>query len=161
MKRILESCAILLLGLAATQTGASAQETSGLEGVWISNVTSVDCQSGVPVSPGPFVRILYQFSHDGSLTNEPGFLPPPPPEPATRFSSGLGTWRHAQAQTYNAKLRFWVFNPNNSIALMAVVTKTIELGGDVFTAKSIVQDFNVSGTLVSQMCVTEIATRAQ
>lgn len=161
MKRILGSCTIMFLGLAATQTSGSAQETPGLEGVWISNVMSVDCQTGAPISQGAFVRILYQFSHDGSLTNEPGFLPPPPPEPATRFSSGLGTWRHAQAQTYNAKLRFWVFNPNNSIGLMAVVTKTIELSGDVFTANSVVQDFNVSGTMVSQMCVTEIATRAQ
>jgi hypothetical protein len=151
---------ILALGIAATLTIALTQETPGMEGAWISNVTIAECQTGAPIGD-PFIRILYLFSHDGSLTNEPGFLPPSPPEPATRFSSGLGAWQHAQAQTYNAKLRFWVFNPDNSIAKMAVVTKTIELSGGVFTARSVVQDFNVSGTPVSQMCVAEIATRAQ
>jgi hypothetical protein len=52
-------------------------------------------------------------------------------------------------------------NPDNSIAVMAVFTKTIELSGDVFTSKGVRQDFNVNGTLVSQSCLAEIATRAQ
>jgi hypothetical protein len=45
---------------------------------------------------------------------------------------------------------------------MAVFTKTIELSGDVFTvSKGVRQDLNVNGTLVSQSCIAEIATRAE
>ncbi|MBZ5624172.1 MAG: hypothetical protein LAQ69_36560 [Acidobacteriia bacterium] len=165
MKRMFSNCTMVLaLGLAAMQTMASAQEkrddaeTPGIEGVWISNVTPINCQTGAPLAPAANVRLLYLFNHDGSVTEEPGFLPP---TSGLRLSSGLGTWRHAQAQTYDAKLRLWVYNPDNSIALMAVFTKTIELSGDVFTGKGFRQDFNVNGTLVSQSCIAEIATRAQ
>jgi hypothetical protein len=158
MKRIFGSCTILLLGLAATQVIASAQATPGLEGVWISNVTPINCQTGAPLAPAANVRLLYLFNHDGSVTDEPGFLPP---TNGLRLSSGLGTWRHAQAQTYDFKLWLWVYNPDNSIAVMAVFTKTIELSGNVFTSKGVRQDFNVNGTLVSQSCIAEIATRAQ
>ena len=40
-KRVFQSCTILVLGLAAIQTVASAQETPGIEGVWFADVTAV------------------------------------------------------------------------------------------------------------------------
>lgn len=157
MKRILGSCTILLLALAATETIASAQATSGLEGVWISNVTPINCQTGAPLAPAT-ARVLYLFNHDGSVTDQPGYLPP---ASGLRLSGGLGTWRHAQAQTYDFKLWLWVYNSDNSIAAMSVFTKTIELVGDVFTSRGVRQDFNVNGTLISQSCLADFATRAE
>jgi hypothetical protein len=47
MKRILGSCTVLLLGLAATHTIASAQETPGLEGIWLAQTTVTNCQGTV------------------------------------------------------------------------------------------------------------------
>jgi hypothetical protein len=159
MKRIFGSCTMLLLGLAATQTIASAEETPGLEGTWISNVTPVDCQTGAPLALMPNARLLYLFNHDGSVLDEPVFLPP---MTGLRLSGGLGTWRHAQAQTYDFRLRLWVYKTDNSIAAMVVFTKTIELSGDVFfVRKGVRQDFDVNGTLLSQSCLAETATRVQ
>jgi hypothetical protein len=156
-KRILKHCTMIVaLGLAATQTIASAQEKPGIEGVWLSNVTVRNCQTGAP-APAP-IRILYLFDHDGSLTLAGGALPP---GPTLRLGSGVGTWRHAQAQTYTSTVRFFVFNTDNTIAALAVVTKAIELNGDVFTATNVVEDFDVNGMLISKACTTEIATRAQ
>jgi hypothetical protein len=157
MKRMFGSCTILLVTLAAgTQTIASAQETPGMEGAWISNVTAVDCQTGAFITST--ARLLYLFNHDGSVTDVSAYVAP---VTGPRLSAGLGTWRHAQSQTYDFKLRLWVYNPDNSIALMAVFTKTIELNGDIFTSKGVRQNFDVNGTLVSQSCLTELATRAR
>jgi len=100
---ILVSCTMAVLGFSAIQTVAFAQETPGIDGAWIGNVIAADCQPPHTPLPNavPF-RALYMFGHDGSLTTEAAFFVPIPPR-----SSGLGTWRHTQGQTYASK--FWFF----------------------------------------------------
>jgi hypothetical protein len=153
--RIVRSCTILVLGLAATQTIASAQEMPGIEGVWLANLTSINCQTRVPL-PGITLRGLFMFSHDGSLTTEAAFFAPSP-----RRSSGLGEWRHAQAHTYTATFQFFRYNADGSFFSMRKVTLTIDRNGDQFTSSDKVEEFNADNVLVSTGCATETATRAQ
>jgi hypothetical protein len=154
-KRIFRSYTILVLGLAATQTIVSAQETPGIEGVWIANVTSRDCQTGAPAPGVPF-RALHMFIHDGSLTSEAAFFAPSP-----RRSSGLGAWRHTQGHMYTSTFRFFRYNLDGSFLSMRKVTVTIQLNGDQFTSTDVVEEFNADNVLVLTGCATETATRAQ
>src|SRR5215469_13706292 len=105
-KRTFLSGAILILGLAAMQAVASAQEP-GLEGLWLANVTNVDCQTKQPQAVT--FRALYMFGHDGSFTTEAAFFMPSP-----RRSSGLGAWQHTQGQAYTSTFWFFRYNPDGS-----------------------------------------------
>jgi hypothetical protein len=157
MKRILGSCTILLLGLVATQTIASAQATPGLEGVWSGEITPVNCQTGMPIDALPF-HVLHMFGHDGSFTNESANLVA---TPASRRSSGVGHWQHTQAQTYTAAFQFFVYNPDESFMLLRRVSLTITLAGDSFTSVNQVQDFDWYNQLVSMGCTISTAKRIQ
>ena len=154
-KLIFQSCTILVLGLGVIQTVASAQETPGLEGVWFANVVAVDCQTGAVIPNVTPFRGLYMFGHDGSLTNEAAFLVPSP-----RRSSGLGIWRHAQAQTYTSTFRFFRYNPDGSFLVMRRVTSTIVLNGNELTSIDKFQDFDASNSPISSTgCNVVSATR--
>jgi hypothetical protein len=152
-KRIFRSGAILVLGLAAIQIVASAQETPGIEGLWFANVTNVDCQTGAPSFT---FRALYMFIHDGSLTTEAAFFMPSP-----RRSSGLGAWRHAQARTYTSSWWFFRYNPDGSFLETREVTQTIQLNGDHFTTVDKVEVYDANDHLISTGCAVSAGTRAQ
>jgi hypothetical protein len=153
-ERILRSCTILVLGLAATQTIASAQETPGIEGLWFANVTPVDCQTVIAV--GITFRALYMFIHDGSLTTEAAFFAPSP-----RRSSGLGAWRHAQGRAYTSTFWFFRYNADGSFLSTREVTSTIELNGDRFTTMDKVEEYDANNKLISSGCAKSTATRVQ
>jgi hypothetical protein len=156
MKRIFGSCTILLLGLAATQTITSAQATPGLEGVWLAYFWPVNCQTGTRISNVP-ILVLNMFGHDGSLTNESASLVPTPLR-----SSGVGSWRHTQGQTYTATFRFFNYNPDGSFMLMRKVTFTITLDGDQYTSVHQFQDFDqYNNPLPNMGCNIGQATRIQ
>lgn len=148
-KRILQNCTILLLGLAATQTMMPAEDRPRIQGVWDVSVTIRDCQSGDVIRT---VRAMNLFVHDGSLT-----------ETAANIlrSPSVGTWMHAQGQTYTSTFRFFRYNPDGTFASTAKVTRTIELSDDAsqFTSTGTVEDFDADGVLISTACATEAATR--
>lgn len=157
-KRIFGSCTLfVVLSFAAALTSASAQETPGLEGVWFSDITPVDCQTGAVIPNAPIFRGLNMFSHDGSFTNEAAF-----PVPTARRSSGLGTWRHTQAQTYTSTFRFFRYNADGSFLAMRKVSITIVLNGDQFTSFDKFQDFDADNNpLPTTGCNIERAIRVQ
>jgi len=90
--RDLRSSAIATLVLTAAQMLVAAQETAdaehsrkekpGIEGVWITNVSIRDCQTGDVIRT---VRALNLFIHDGSST-----------ETAVNVlrTPSVGTWKH-------------------------------------------------------------------
>jgi len=141
-KQSFRTCMILTLGLAAGLTNASAQETPGLEGVWLSFVTPVSCDlPHLPVPNGVPFRGLNMFSHDGSMTNEAAFFMAGIP----RKSGGLGGWRHTEAQMYTATFRFFRYKDDGTFLGMRQVTlETITLNGDQFTSFDRFQDFDAS-----------------
>ena len=150
-KRIIRFCATLALALAATQTIVSAEEASGIEGVWKTSVTIRQCQNGLVLRS---LRALNLFVHDGSLT-----------ETAANVlrSPSVGDWKHVQGHTYSATFWFFRYNPEGSFASTAKVSRTIELfqDGSHFTSTGTVEDFNADNVLISTSCATETATRAQ
>jgi hypothetical protein len=156
-KRIFQSCAILVLGLAATQTITSAQEQEqpGIEGLWFANVTGADCQTLTPVGP-TVARALYMFIHDGSLTTEAAFFTPSP-----RRSSGSGGWRHARERTFTSTFWFFRYNPDGSFLSTREVTSTIEVNGDQFTTFDKVKEYDANNNLILSGCAISKATRAQ
>ena len=155
-KRFLASCTVAVLGFAAIQTVASAQETPGIEGIWIGNVVTADCQSHLPVPNAVPFRALYMFGHGGSLTSEAAFFVPVPPR-----SSGLGTWRHTQGQTYASKFWFFRYKPDGSFLSFREVTQTIQLNGDQFTTFDKVEEYDANNNLTFSGCVVSLETRAQ
>jgi hypothetical protein len=160
-KRVLQSSAIAALVLAAAQTVVSAQETTdaeharkeipGIEGVWVSNVSIRDCQTGDLIRS---VRALDLFIHDGSST-----------ETAVNVlrTPSVGTWRHVEGQTYTSTFTFFRYNPDGTFASRAKVTRTIELSenGAEFTSTGKVEDFDANNVLISTSCPTETATRPE
>jgi hypothetical protein len=123
-KHFLRSCTVLLLGVAPMRVVASGQETLGLEGVWMANVTNVDCQTGAPGN-GIIFRALHMFIHGSSLTSEDAFSTPSP-----RRCFGLDAWRHAQGHMFTSTFWFCRYNPDGSFPSTREVTVTIELNGD-------------------------------
>jgi hypothetical protein len=169
-QRIFVGCTLVVLGLAATQTMASAQEkqdagdTPGLEGVWFAVITPVDCKSRLQVPNAPVFRGLNMFSHDGSFTNEAAF-----PVPVPLRSSGLGHWQHTQGHTYTATFQFFRYNENGpgleSFLVMRQVALTVTLNGNQFTSFDQFQDFDANLNPItavgSQGCNIEMARRLQ
>jgi len=155
-KRIFRICTILVLGLAAMQTIALADDDSpGIEGLWFANGTPADCQTLTPLGPTG-LRALYMFSHDGSLTTEAAFFGPSP-----RRSTGLGAWRHAQGRTFTSTFWFFRYNQDGSFLEMREVTLNIQLNGDQFTTVDKVDVYDANGQLISTGCAISRATRAQ
>ncbi len=96
-----------LLAGAIVPTSMAAQKDSRLEGVWDSQVTLTDCQSGNIIAK---FRAFEMHQHDGTMTDT-GAAPGDP----TSRGPGLGTWGFVggpNGQTYTAVFRFFRFNPD-------------------------------------------------
>ena len=157
-QRIFSSSTLLLvLGFAAMVTNASAQATPGIEGVWFAHITPVDCQTGNVIPNAPSFRGLNMFSHDGSITNDAAFQ-----VPTLLRSSGLGTWRHTQAQAYTLAFRFFRYNADGTFAAMRKVTQTLVVNGDQYNSVDRFQDFDLNNNpLPTTGCNIENAVRVQ
>ena len=153
MKRILESCTILLLGLVATQTIASAEDTNDLEGLWFTKITVTDCHNVLLRN----VQNFEMFLHDGSSIG-PGGTVPPSPQALGRTDS-VGMWRHLQAHTYAATFWFFGLNPDGTLASKVMAVRTIQVNGDQFTGSDHVTVFDLSDHVLSTACTTVSASR--
>jgi len=148
-KNIFRICTILALGLAASQTTLSAQDTHSLAGVWDVSVTVTNCQTGALIRT---VRSLQMFSRDGSLT-----------ETANTFlrGSSVGVWNHAGEQMYDERFWFFRYKPDGTFASIAKAIDMVTLSqdGDQFNASGTIQDFDANNVLISTGCVTHSAKR--
>ena len=148
-KSIFRICAILALGLTASQTILSAQEGHALVGVWDVSVTVKDCQTGALVRT---VRSLQMFNRDGSFT-----------ETANTFlrGSSLGGWAHSTGQTFAAEYWFFRYKADGTFASIAKSLDMIELSqdGSQFSASGTIQDFDANNSPISIGCFTHSATR--
>jgi hypothetical protein len=157
MKRRILRCTILVLGCATFEAAASADDTGGIEGAWFSFVTPVDCITHTVLPNVPAFRGLYMFGHDGLLTNEAAF-----PGPSVLRSSGIGTWRHTQADTYTSAFWFFRYNGDGSFLALRRVTSTIVVKGDQWTSFDMFQDFDFNDKPTQAMgCNVVSAQRPQ
>lgn len=141
-------CIILALGFAATQTMLSAQEPSGLEGIWSVSVNVTNCQTGAPIRT---VASLQEFRLDGSMI-----------ETANTASRGIseGVWGQAGDHTVAALYWFYRYNADGTFASRASVTDKIIVGSKGnFTSSGVVIDYDANGNLLTTGCFTHTATR--
>jgi hypothetical protein len=160
-KNILSSTMILVLVVAAMPTSAFPQATPGLEGVWFSIVTPIDCTTHNDIQGAATFRGLNMFSQDGSVTNEAAFLVPNIPA----RSGGVGQWQHTQGHMYTATFRFFRYKPvdGSLMAVRLVTLQTIIVSGNQFTSIDQFQDFdaNLNPVAGSTGCNREDAVRLQ
>jgi hypothetical protein len=149
--RMLQTCMMIALGLAATQATASAQQTPRLNGVWNVSVTVRSCDTGEVIRN---VRALNLFVHDGSMTETSS---------NSRRSSSVGSWWRLHHNTYASMFEFFRYNTDGTFASTARVIRTIELSqdGTEFVSTATVEDFDAQNVRVSLGCSTETAARAQ
>ena len=149
--RMLPTCMMLALGLAATQATASDRQTPRLNGVWNVSVMVRSCETGELIRS---VRALNLFVHDGSMSETSS---------NSQRSNSVGTWRHLEDNTYASMFEFFRYNPDGTFASTARVIRTIELShnGTRFRSTGTVEDFNAQNLRVSVGCSTETAERAQ
>ena len=149
--RILTTCLMLALGLAATQATASADQTPRLNGMWNVSVTVRNCETGEVIRN---VRALNLYVHDGSMTETSS---------NSRRSNSVGTWRHLEDNTYTSMFEFFRYNPDGTFATTARVIRRIELShdGTQFVSTGTVEDFDAQNVRVSVGCSTETALRAE
>jgi hypothetical protein len=149
--RMLSTCMMLAVGLAATQATVSAEQPSRLNGLWNVTVTIRNCETGEVIRN---VRALNLYVHDGSMSETSS---------NSQRSNSLGIWRHFRDNTYTSMFEFFRYNPDGTFASTARVIRTIELGhdGTTFRSAGTVEDFNAQNVSVSVACSTETAERAQ
>ena len=149
--RMLRTCMMLALGVAATPAVAAQEGHQRLNGVWNVGVTVRSCETGEVIRR---VRAVNLYIRDGSMTETSS---------NSARSSSVGTWRHLHDNTYTSMFEFFRYNADGSFATTARVLRTIELSedGTQFVSRGTVEDFNAQNVRVSVGCSTEAAVRAQ
>src|SRR3982750_2663847 len=107
------------------QSNLSANARS-IEGVWDAQVTIRNCASGIP---GPTFRAMDLFIRGGSVVDTNSA------PPSTR-GPGMGTWEHLGGQNFTSTLRFFLYNPDGSLAGVRRIAQNIELNdaGDAWSS---------------------------
>jgi len=152
-KQVLQTSVMFAVLFGATLTNASAQESPGLEGPWIANVTVHNCDTGDVIRT---VRELAMFGHDGSFTQAGATIT----GSANPRSSGVGAWRHATGNTYNATFQFLGLTPSGTFFNMALATRVITLQDDHWTSQDKLSFYDVTGNWLGTVCSSVAATRA-
>jgi hypothetical protein len=163
MKRnILQSIA-LVCGLAALFTGtfspASANGQNSLaenraariEGVWDSDVTILNCETGDVL--GTF-RGLGLFIRGGALEQTNNMSP-------VLGSASLGHWQYLGGHNYTSTFQFFAFSSAGVWTGTTKVTREITLGQDGSTFSSVISStfLDVNGNVIATGCGTETAIR--
>ena len=107
------------------------------------------CPGGVPNIP---ILTLNTYLKDDTLLVALGGLFAGP---------GHGSWERIEHNHFNARFKFFLFNPNGMRTGSEVVTKDIRLTGpDTFEATSTFDLFDAAGNVTAQGCIiNETATR--
>ena len=152
---ILAVTALLACTLApsmATAQRPDPQSAHGrLAGVWESNVTITNCQTGAVLVS---FRGLGKFDPDGGL-EQMNNMPP------ALGKIGLGSWQYTGAQHYVATFEFFRFDATGAYSGIQKVTRDIELvpGSNTFTSTIAFISYDVNGNPIATGCGTETATR--
>jgi hypothetical protein len=161
-KNILRSIAVVC-GLAALFTGTlsptSAKGQSSLaqnraariEGVWDSNVTIINCQTGDVLVT---FRGLGMFIRGGALAQTNNMSP-------TLGSSSFGHWQYLSGPNYTSTFQFFAFSSTGVWTGTQRVTRdiTLDQGGSTFSSVISSTFFDVNGNVIATGCGTETAIR--
>ncbi len=138
----------------SAQNASSSAPDKTLEGVWRTEITPRDCQTGAPsagTAPG-----LLTF-HQGGTSSETAFSPL---GPASR-SPGHGIWRRIDSSRYAGSIVFLGFNSDRTFAGRRVITQNIQLdrSGDLFYDTATLQIYDLNNNVIATTCATAVGTR--
>ena len=138
--------------------GSAGADDRHLEGTW--NVTlrfpvcssQCPCPGGTPNIPIP---ALHLYLKHGSFMEVSGGSP--------LRSPGLGSWERIGPHQFEARFKFFLFNPDGSRRGSEEITNHIELTGpDAFEANATFDLFDAAGNMTGQGCaINESAARFQ
>ena len=157
MKKIVGTLLGLLLLIGCAQIFVSAQSDNikelGIVGVFRTNVTQRNCQTGAPLASFPG---LLTFNKGGTLAETSAGS-----NPALR-GPGHGVWRRESGfQEYSTAFTFFRFNADGTFAGSTVIRQTTTLapGGNQLSSTGFVEIYNANGNLLGTGCATSTGTR--
>ncbi len=122
-----------------------------IEGVWESQVTLRNCQTGDPIRT---FRAMNMYIRGGSLMVT-DYTP--------LHGPGFGRWRYIGGRQYDSTFRFFLYNPDGTLAGLLRVKRNITLSreGDDFTGTASAELFDANDNLIANLCGTETAKRVE
>ena len=122
-----------------------------LVGVWLTEVTRRNCDTGVPIATN---RIQVTFAEGGTFLETIG--------PNILRSPGNGIWKREHGwNEYSFVLRFMRFDAAGSFVGSGVVRAAITLDetGDHYTSTATNDVLDVNGNVIASGCATSVSTR--
>lgn len=130
---------------------AQITEADPIEGLWSSQVTVTNCQTGAVMRS---FAALNLFARGGTVMDTDS-------QPPTGHGPGLGNWTNTGAGQYTSSFQFYRFNTDGSLAGSQQIARTITLAADSesFTSKLNVTALDTNGNSIGTACGTETATK--
>ena len=132
-------------------TAQSEAPERSLVGVWVTQVTRRNCETGVPIGTS---QIQFTFAKGGTLLETIG--------PSVFRSPGNGIWKREHGwNEYSYALRFMRFDAAGSFVGSGVVrvALTLDETGDHYTSTATNDTLDVNGNVIGSGCATSVATR--
>lgn len=122
-----------------------------IEGAFNATVTIKNCSTGAVLGNA---RALLLFHSGGTVTIDNTQAP-------ARRGLILGTWEAKKGKRYTSEVSHFNYFEDGTLSGVNKIRRTIVLGHDAdsFTADLRVQVFGVDGTLLAEVCPTEVGTR--
>ena len=133
-------------------TAQSQAPERSLVGVWVTQVTRRNCETGEPI--GATGRIQLTFAEGGTLLETIG--------PSTIRSPGNGIWKREHGwNEYSYALRFMRYDAAGSFIGSGVVRVAITLDetGNHYTSTATNDVLDVNGNVIGSGCATSVSTR--
>jgi hypothetical protein len=168
---IVKGLSVLMLGaviMLASGRRAAAEpgdQKARLVGTWRVQVTLVDCQTGIPLSPTAFPSLL-TFAFGGTMAEDatnPAFGP-------GQRSGGQGVWDYKGRGAYGARTVAFInyttlpnpaaHNPGFEAGEQTITqTITFRNGSDEWTSTAAIEFSDTTGTVYRQGCAVASAQR--
>lgn len=124
----------------------------GIEGTWDVQTTSVDCTTGVPLTPPG--KSFVSYNQGGTYIEEASGVP------SSRRYPGLGAWQHVRGRTYSLAFKTFQYNADGTSNGKVVVNLEVEHNlDDTTTSNAVARIYNAAGDLTGTRCVSAVGTR--
>ncbi len=137
-----------------SSSSSNARERT-LEGVWQTQITPRDCQTGVPLLPFTVPGLITY--HKGGTISETAASPG---GPASR-TPGHGIWNRRNRRHYDGSFVFQLFNPDGTFAGTQKVTQNLRLNasGNRWNDNATFQILDANDNVIVCGCATAVGTR--
>ena len=153
---IIMTVVILMISVVPVTAQSVTSQDEGHEpslvGVWLTQVTRRNCDTGEPIAATN--RIQVTFAEGGTFLETIG--------PSIIRSPGNGIWKREHGwNEYSYALRFMRFDAAGSFVGSGVVRAAITLdeSGDHYTSTATNDVLDVNGNVIGSGCATSVSTR--